>query len=194
MGLLFDKQPEWCRQKLDITTIKHFDKLHDNLKCIAMFDPTEAYKRIDAANAINPFRRHNSVSIGTIFPKQKGLCACGCGTKLTGRQTVWASKECQELPVNVQMIISGHSHLLGICRQIFTSDCVVCGAKEDWKTHELDHKYPVKFGGAGGWLTNYEFKCKKCHRDKTNRDFNFKQYSAVGKNLIQKDSTQLTLL
>jgi hypothetical protein len=32
MGLLFEKQPEWCRQKLDVTMLKGFDKLHENLK------------------------------------------------------------------------------------------------------------------------------------------------------------------
>lgn len=180
MGLLFDKQPEWCRQPLDITTIKHFDKLHPNMKRLAQFDPTEAYKRIDAANAINPFSRYNSVRIGLLFPKnQEGLCACGCGTKLTGRQTVWAGKDCQQLPLNVQTVISGHSHILTVCRLIFSKKCVVCDCDEEKETHELDHKYPVKFGGAGGWLTNYEWKCKKCHRDKTNRDFNFKQYGGV---------------
>jgi 5-methylcytosine-specific restriction endonuclease McrA len=179
MGLLFEKQPEWCRQKLDAAMVKNFDKLHENLKRLVLFDPTEAYNRIDAANAIDPFRRYNSVSIGLLFPKAKEkVCSCGCGTNLTGRQTVWAGKECTKLPLNVQTVISGHSHLLSLCRGIFGSECVVCGISESdsGHTHELDHKYPVKFGGAGGWLSNYEFKCKKCHRDKTNNDFGFGKY------------------
>ena len=175
VGLLFDTQPEWCRHVLDISTIKNFNKLHNNMKRLVAFDPTEAYKRIDQANAIDPFKRYNSVTIGLLFPKQDKICSCGCGTKLTGRQTVWAG-DCHAMALNVQSVVSCHSHILTICRLIFGSDCVICGSIETHSTHELDHKYPVKFGGAGGWLSNYEFKCKECHRAKTNKDFNFKQY------------------
>jgi 5-methylcytosine-specific restriction endonuclease McrA len=176
MGLLFESQPNWCREKLDISKIKNFDSLSTNLKNIVLFDPSEIYKRIDDANVINPFNRYNSISIGLLFPQlESGLCRCGCGTPLIGRRRVWANDKCKNLPINVQCIISGHSTILTICRFVFGSECSVCGIseRESCHTHELDHKHPVKFGGSGGWLSNYEFKCKKCHREKTNKDFGF---------------------
>ncbi len=177
MGRLFEKQPEWCRYPLDMNTVADFDGLHDRVKALVLFDPTEAYRRIDVADVINPFKRHNSVPIELIFPKiEGGVCRCGCNKRLTGRQTVWASEECRSMPLNVQMIICGHSGILNICRLIFGSDCIDCGRTEfdSHDVHELDHKHPVKFGGAGGWLSNYGFRCKRCHREKTNKDFGFK--------------------
>lgn len=178
MGILFDNQPEWCREPLNISQIPNFNKLNKNIQRLALFDPRGAYDRIDKANAINPFKRYNTVNMLLIFPNRNdGYCSCGCGRKLTGRQTRWASKECQTLPTNVQAVMSGHSHLTSLLRRIFGDNCAVCGISEydSHKTHELDHKYPVKFGGGGGWLGNYEFKCPKCHREKTNKDFGFKQ-------------------
>lgn len=182
MGLLFEKQPEWCRERLEATKIKRFDKLSFIKKALVLFDPSEVYLRIDAAAVLNPFQRYNSIPIDLICPKPiEKVCACGCGKPLTGRQTVWASKECTRLPLAIQTIISGHSHLRSICQHIFTSNCVVCGVSEAESdcAHELDHKHPVKHGGGGGWLSNYEFKCKACHRDKTNKDFNFGKYNTI---------------
>lgn len=176
MGKLFEIQPEWCRQPVKVSEIKNFEKLHARYKKLVQFDPTEAYKRIDEADVINPKRRYNSVYIGLIFPKRNdGLCTCGCGLKLEGRRTVWATEDCSNFPGLVWSIITGHSSIINICGRIFGTDCVVCGKSEQetGETHELDHKFPVKFGGAGGWLSNYEFKCKKCHREKTNKDFGF---------------------
>lgn len=173
---LFDVQPEWCRAKLDLSRVRDFEALNDRFKRLALFDPTESYTRI---SSIDPFSRYNTVFVGAIFPKQKGVCACGCGKELTGRRTVWASDECNRFAVNVQIVISGHSSLLDICRVLFGKDCYRCGKSEleTQETHELDHLHPVKLGGGGGWLSNYEFKCKKCHRTKTNLDFGWKQES-----------------
>lgn len=42
-------------------------------------------------------------------------------------------------------------------------------------SYEIDHRWPVKFGGGGGWLSNYKKLCKTCHRKKTNSDFGWKQ-------------------
>lgn len=172
---LFDVQPQWCRKPLDVSLVNNFESLSNHMKRLVTFDPSDAYDRLNAANAIDPFERYNSVSVSLLFPKKDGFCACGCGKKLTGRQRVWAGNDCQNFALNVQCIISGHSHLLTLCEIIFGKNCSVCGKPEDGIVNELDHKYPVKFGGSGGWLTNYEFKCKKCHREKTNADFGWKQ-------------------
>lgn len=40
---------------------------------------------------------------------------------------------------------------------------------------KVDHIFPVKLGGGGGWLSNYQLLCHKCHVEKTNEDFGWKQ-------------------
>ena len=44
--------------------------------------------------------------------------------------------------------------------------------KQEKRTRIRPSNFPVKFGGAGGWLSNYEFKCKNA-TEKTNKDFGF---------------------
>jgi 5-methylcytosine-specific restriction endonuclease McrA len=175
MGRLFDIQPAWCREKLNLSRVRDFDNLSDETKRLVLFDPINVYLRLDAKDVINPMSRYNTVPISVIFPKPKNkICACGCERELTGRQTVWSSKQCVDLPLKIQTVISGHSHIRSLCGRIFGSNCSICGIKEGDRPHELDHKFPVKFGGAASWLSNYEFKCKSCHRQKTNADFGYK--------------------
>jgi len=179
MGFLFDNQPPECRQKLDISKVRDFDKLHEQMQKLVLYDPSEVYERLDKLKSINPFKRFNSIGMCFIFPpKGNGICSCGCGKQLTGRQSVWGGSICRRFPLNIQAVLSGHSLLRSICTNIFSSDCVDCGISE-WESkavHELDHICPVKLGGGCSWLNNYEFRCKTCHRKKTNKDFGFKEF------------------
>ena len=45
---------------------------------------------------VDPYKRvQNHLRMTDLFPIRKdGFCACGCGKKLTGRRTRWASQEC----------------------------------------------------------------------------------------------------
>lgn len=182
MITLFNVQPESCRQKLDIRRVKNFNTLSEGLKQLVLFDPISVYQRLEKTKDLDPYRRQNSLSMVTMFPNtEAGFCACGCGKELSGRKTRWATKNCSKLPLNVHTIISGHSYTLDICRIIFGTNCVDCGAEESWTKprHELDHQIPVKFGGGGCWLNNYVFRCKSCHRDKTNKDFKYGKYKTT---------------
>lgn len=173
---LFDIQPYECRKPLDLPNNKAVN-WKPTPKRVFFFDPTPLYERINEARLLNPYQRQCTVSISFLFPQIEKKCACGCGKELTGRQKRWASKECNDFAYAVFAIISGYTNTLRQYRNLFIGGykCEVCGEPELYEPVELDHIYPVKFGGGGGWLSNYQFKCKKCHREKTNKDFGFKQ-------------------
>lgn len=176
---LFDVQPYECRKPLDFLNNKAAN-WNPIQKRVFFFDPTPIYERINEAGLLNPYQRQCSVSINFLFPQIEKKCACGCGKELIGRQKRWASKECYNFAFNVFAIIGGYTNTLRQYRNIFIGGykCEVCGEPEHYTPVELDHIYPVKFGGGGGWLSNYQFKCKKCHREKTNKDFGFKRTPA----------------
>jgi len=168
-GKILEVQPEWCRQPLP--TIELRFEIADWQKRVLFFDPTEAYKRLNAH--INPFHRYISTSIGIIFPKNDNkTCGCGCGRKLVGRQTRWAAEECNRFAVDVHFIIAGHMQIIDKYLHIYYGfGCSECGRN----SYEIDHQWPIKFGGGGGWLSNYKKLCTSCHRKKTNKDFGWKQ-------------------
>jgi len=173
---LFDIQPVECRQPLNLDN-NNAVKWKPVPKRIFFFDPTPLYEKINEAKVLNPYQRQCTVSINFLFDNKGKMCACGCGKELSGRQKRWSSKECNDFAFAVFAIISGYANTLRQYRNIFIGGykCEICGKPEDHEAIELDHIYPVKFGGGGGWLSNYQFKCKKCHREKTNKDFGFKQ-------------------
>ena len=114
-----------------------------------------------------------------LFPDKKdGLCSCGCGIPINGKNRRWATDDCRKFADAIFAIIGGYS---GDIRRILRHYacgyiCEICEAKDSPENPiELDHIFPVKFGGGGGWLSNYMFKCRKCHREKTNSDFGWKQ-------------------
>ena len=172
---LFDVQPASCREPLTLPT-KGVNWKHIH-KRVFFFDPTSVYERINELNLLNPYQRHCSVSMMHLFHNIENKCACGCNQELSGRQKRWASKECSVFAVYVFDIIAGRQQTLRKLRSLFVGGlhCEVCGIQGYDVSLELDHIIPVKHGGGGGWLSNYQFKCKKCHREKTNMDFGFKQ-------------------
>lgn len=138
---------------------------------VMFFDPTEIYNRID--KYIKPTQRHLSISIGHFFPDIEGQCACGCGQMLEGRRERWATPECKGFAYDVHNIICNiHQRAAFYVKKYFGDVCIHCNECDG---EELDHIVGVKQGGSGGWLSNYQWVCKKCHRKKTNKDFGFKE-------------------
>lgn len=174
---LFDIQPEYCRQKIEPVPIDD-TYLKPHVKRVLFFDPSLIYNKINDRGLRNPFLRISSVSITSIFSKiEGGFCSCGCGIELSGRKSRWASDSCKLFANAIFNIIAGNTQTLRLYRSrlIGGIKCEVCGVQDDLGNPiELDHLYPVKFGGGGGWISNYQFKCRRCHREKTNNDFGFK--------------------
>lgn len=173
---LFDIQPYECRKPLELPT-NNAVNWKPIPKRVFFFDPTPLYERINEAKVLNPFQRQCTVSMTFLFINEDNKCGCGCGKELSGRKKRWASKECSDFAFAVFAIIGGYTNTLRNYRSLFIggAKCEICNDIPQYEPLELDHIYPVKFGGGGGWLSNYQFKCKQCHREKTNKDFGFKQ-------------------
>ena len=132
------------------------------------------------------YARHQSIPMELLFPTIPGLCACGCGTLLKGRQRKWASKECQRIPAIVHDILCGRTAVLyKILVHRDGEKCSVCGrgAEELFEIRlslegkrfvnnplEVDHVVPVHKGGGGCWLDNYQLICWIDHKEKTRKD------------------------
>lgn len=102
-----------------------------------------------------------------VFEQQdKRKCKCGCGQKLTGRRTVWATDECSGQAYYVYAILNGDT---GIIRdKLYERDkgfCKKCGVES--KNWDADHIIPVHLGGGGCGLDNFQTLCKDCHLEKT---------------------------
>jgi 5-methylcytosine-specific restriction endonuclease McrA len=186
---LFEIQPASCRQPLVRKELdlewhrkKKDDKKIQVIERVMFFDPTELYSRI--SHLIDPNKRHQSIQMEQMFPKLEGICACGCGEKPQGSkegeeriwQRKWFNNECNDFASNVLSIINNYYE---VGKKYITwyhgnKKCIKCS---NISFLELDHIIPVKHGGGGCWLSNYEWKCKECHVDKTNSDFNRKKYS-----------------
>lgn len=144
------------------------------IRKVILFDPAEIYSRL----TIKPFKRHQSIAIDYIFPSPKdGTCACGCGTKLKGRQTRWSSEKCQKFPVYILKILIGDLQLIrGIMQYFHPYECCECHCEpyvieSNFASGiQVDHIVSIKDGGGGCWLGNYRFICHKCHSKKTAKD------------------------
>jgi len=169
---LFEIQPPECRKQLTFETSKITTK-SKVFKRILNFDPTSLYEKINQSKKLNPFKRFCKIEFSILFPKIEGVCGCGCEQKLTGRRSRWASSDCQRFATSVYHIITGKATFLRKLRKIIIGGyfCEICF--KDKVDLELDHLIPIKHGGGGSWLSNYQFKCKACHRIKTNNDFGF---------------------
>lgn len=74
-------------------------------------------------------RRFPKLSFPAMWPKrQDGLCRCGCGQKLSGRRTSWATKECERKAVQAFSIAKGD---IGAIRSALLKRdhgvCALCG-------------------------------------------------------------------
>lgn len=148
---------------------------------VLTFDPTDIFSRVQIDNT----KRHPWFLMEHLFPPLDKVCGCGCAQVLTGRRTRWATEECQKFVSAVFFIIKGDTTVIRRYLQYYYGDnCFSCDAQDSW--HDLknggaisnikvDHIIPVKHGGGGGWLTNYQLLCHQCHVKKTNEDFNYKK-------------------
>lgn len=138
---------------------------------VMFFDPSLIYARL----TIDPFRRTQThLAFKDLYPDlQNNVCSCGCGAPITGRRKRWASDDCTKFALAVWAIIDGQVGKFEYFVTKYNSKkCAVCRSRKDLK---LDHKVPVKHGGGGCWLANYQLLCHTCHVDKTNKDFGWKQ-------------------
>lgn len=148
---------------------KDVEVYSDFQKKVIFYDPSIFY----STHIINHFERFPTVSITSIFPKNKGVCGCGCNAKLDGRRTRWATDDCMNFAQAVWAIISGQVQTISFyLRRYYGDKCFRCDCTTDLK---VDHIIPVKHGGGGGWLSNYQFLCHSCHVKKTNEDFGWKR-------------------
>ncbi|WP_034256933.1 HNH endonuclease [Adhaeribacter aquaticus] len=141
---------------------------------VIFFDPTEIYRRLP----INLYQRlQTHMAFKDMFPDRKdGFCSCGCGEPLSGRRRRWVSDDCSKFALAVWGIIDGQvGHIEYYVAKYNQRVCAICRARRDLK---VDHIVPVKHGGGGCWLSNFQLLCHTCHVSKTNKDFGWKQKKA----------------
>lgn len=150
------------------------------------FDPKCVYDRV--GSLLDTTSRKPKIPFSTFFPLQKGVCACGCERSLPPHRTKWHSDFCMQFAHEVFLILKGDKQTISFYLEKYYGGrfCFKCNAMDryyvgddrrykcDSANLELDHIIPVKFGGGGCWLGNYQFLCPVCHREKTNRDFGWK--------------------
>lgn len=116
----------------------------------------------------NRHRYQKGLTISQIFPSVTGVCACGCGTPLTGRKLKWASSNCRDKSFIRFAIIKGDTKI--IRTELFKRDrgiCINCGNYDPY--WQADHIIPVSKGGGGTGLENFQTLCIECHKLKTYR-------------------------
>jgi 5-methylcytosine-specific restriction endonuclease McrA len=144
---------------------------------VLFLDPKSIYDRIN----VNHFVRVQSISIADIFPLNENLCGCGCGSQVTGRRRRWAKDSCKYFAQAVWGIINGHSEIISSYLNLYNGSiaCVKCGLTDSYKEFKngmsvnaihKDHIIPVFKGGGGCWLSNYQYLCDACHKEKTKND------------------------
>ncbi len=126
---------------------------------------------------LDPFSRTQTWELGGVrglFPiRTDGLCACGCGEKLTGRRTRWASDQCGDDAWQRYSIHTGRSATVRRWLQVRDRGvCAECGedgkGKFPWEWGwEADHILPVIEGGGGCGLEGYRTLCVDCHKAET---------------------------
>ena len=140
-------------------------------KRVLFLDPAEIYSRIH----INPYQRlQTHLTFPEMFPvRADKACACGCGAQISGRRRRWASADCTRFATTVWAIIDGQAGaIITFVKKYYGPKCSVCGTRQALKA---DHIIPVKHGGGGCWLSNFQLLCHSCHVAKTNQDFGWKQ-------------------
>jgi 5-methylcytosine-specific restriction endonuclease McrA len=144
---------------------------------VLFLDPKPIYDRIK----VDHFARVQSVPIGDMFPLNGNLCGCGCGAEVTGRRRRWATDSCKYFAQAVWAIINGHSETISSYLKLYHGvvACIECGITDFYTEYanglsvssvHKDHIVPVFKGGGGCWLSNYQYLCDTCHKQKTKTD------------------------
>lgn len=115
-------------------------------------------------------RYRTGLKVQDIYPlRNDGLCACGCGAQLTGRQKRWSSSKCSRAAVLEFRIQKGD--VKHIRKALLKRDKGVCAdCKEKANRWEADHTLAVVNGGGGVGLSGYQTLCIECHKKKTKGD------------------------
>jgi 5-methylcytosine-specific restriction endonuclease McrA len=112
-------------------------------------------------------RRQKHLTMADYAPNINNMCACGCGVELTGRKKRWATSDCATRCYEEFSIIKGNTS--AIRKALFSYDygyCRECGVYDSkW---QADHITPVKNGGGGCNIFNFQTLCPHCHVKKTN--------------------------
>ncbi len=140
---------------------------------VVFFDPAPIYERI--SELINPNKRIQSgLNIELMFPSRNdGICRCGCGHPA---KRSWATSSCSNFCWKVYFIICyGTQYARKFIETYYGSNCMSCSGNGC----DIDHIIPVKHGGGGCWLSNFVPLCKKCHNDKTRKDFKWGEYRPI---------------
>ncbi len=143
---------------------------------VLFFDPIELYKKV--SDKLDPNKRHQKIQMDDLFPKKEEVkCACGCDAipkSGEGWHVKWATDECAGFAGDVLSIMNNYfgrpAYYISL---YYGKKCTECEGTSDL---ELDHIIGVKHGGGVCWLSNYVWRCKKCHTKKTNKDFNKGEY------------------
>jgi 5-methylcytosine-specific restriction endonuclease McrA len=144
---------------------------------VLFLDPKPIYDRIN----VDHFVRVQSVSIVDMFPINGNICGCGCGIELIERRRRWATDNCKYFAQAVWGIINGHSEIISSYLNLYQGiiACIECGITDTYKEFKngmsvnrihKDHILPVYKGGGGCWLSNYQYLCDTCHKQKTKKD------------------------
>jgi 5-methylcytosine-specific restriction endonuclease McrA len=182
MALPADPHPPFSQTPLFSKSLRLRGKYAVVVQRILNYDPCDAYGRI--AQTANPFKRiqtRREISLEQLFPKKKdGICDCGCGRALTGRQRRWATDDCSLFTWYVYAIIAGRRTEIRRClRAYYGRKCGGClkmplrykMANGRMRSGiEFDHIVPVHKGGGACWLSNYRPLCTDCHKVKTGAD------------------------
>ena len=161
-------QPIQCRQPLPYKEVER-EILPHRLR-VMFFDPSLQYECMEAVGHGDCFRRVNSLNMEVLFPQvEKKVCACGCGGKLQGRRSRWATEDCSKFALGVYWIICGQIQRSGnYIFQYYGYACRNCGDMNA-ELH-IDHIIPVYAGGGACWLSNLQPLCIDCHKEKTKND------------------------
>lgn len=127
---------------------------------------------------INKYKRHQpTFRIADMYPSIIGHCACGCGRKLTGKRTRWATTKCMNKVLPLFLVIWGH--VTTIRKLLFKRDKGICAGCRKHCNNEIkwyaDHIVAVCNGGGGCTLNNFATLCYACHKIKTKSDLLFKR-------------------
>jgi 5-methylcytosine-specific restriction endonuclease McrA len=144
---------------------------------VLFLDPKLIYDRIN----VDHFARVQSVPIGDMFRINGNFCGCGCGAEVTGRRRRWATDNCKYFAQAVWCIINGHSETISSYLKLYHGvvACIECGITDVYTEYanglsvssvHKDHIVPVFKSGGGCWLSNYQYLCDTCHKQKTKTD------------------------
>lgn len=176
----------------EILPLKNIDAPSWRLR-VLFFNPSQ----VPALYNVKPYNRHQIVSMKQLWPKISNLCGCGCGKKVVKPRSRWATDECEKFAVAVRFIIAGHTGTISSYMRLYHGwVCSKCSCND--KGHDMgangivswikiDHIIPVKLGGGGCWLSNYQLLCHDCHVPKTKKDFNWgeEKLKPIGNTLFQ---------